>query len=54
MDQIWNTSSHTFSGYYPLFISKDNLEREQDHLEGFAAEVAWVTHGGKTKLEKRA
>lgn len=39
--------------YFPLFISEANLQREKDHIEGFAAEVAWVTHGGKTKLEKR-
>ena len=38
--------------YYPLFISSDNLQREQDHIEGFAAEVAWVDRGGKNKLEK--
>ncbi|KAH8812630.1 prolyl-tRNA synthetase-like protein [Xylogone sp. PMI_703] len=37
--------------YYPLFISKANLEREQEHIEGFSAEVAWVTHGGHNKLE---
>lgn len=39
--------------YFPLFISEDNLTREAEHVEGFAAEVAWVTHGGKNKLEKR-
>ncbi|GAM85135.1 hypothetical protein ANO11243_031390 [Dothideomycetidae sp. 11243] len=39
--------------YFPLFISEANLAREEEHLEGFAAEVAWVTHGGKNKLEKR-
>ncbi|KAL9079251.1 MAG: hypothetical protein Q9157_001869 [Trypethelium eluteriae] len=39
--------------YFPLFISEANLQREKDHLEGFAAEVAWVTEGGKNKLEKR-
>lgn len=38
--------------YYPVFISQDNLQKEKDHIEGFAAEVAWVTIGGKTKLEK--
>jgi prolyl-tRNA synthetase len=38
--------------YYPLFISRDNLEKEQSHVEGFSAEVAWVTNGGKSKLEK--
>lgn len=39
--------------YFPLFISEANLQREKDHIEGFAAEVAWVTEGGKSKLEKR-
>lgn len=39
--------------YFPLFITEANLQREKDHIEGFAAEVAWVTHGGKNKLEKR-
>ncbi|KAF2458867.1 hypothetical protein BDY21DRAFT_370401 [Lineolata rhizophorae] len=38
--------------YFPIFISSDNLQREKDHLEGFAAEVAWVTQGGTSKLEK--
>lgn len=38
--------------YYPLFISKKNLEIEKEHIEGFAAEVAWVTQGGKSKLEE--
>lgn len=31
--------------YFPIFISQDNLQREKDHIEGFAAEVAWVTKG---------
>jgi prolyl-tRNA synthetase len=38
--------------YYPVFISQDNLQKEKDHIEGFAAEVAWVTMGGTTKLDK--
>ncbi|KAK5245235.1 ribose-phosphate pyrophosphokinase 1, partial [Exophiala xenobiotica] len=38
---------------FPLFVSEDVLSREKDHIEGFAAEVAWVTHGGSTKLEKK-
>lgn len=38
--------------YYPVFISEDNLQKEKDHIKGFAAEVAWVTHSGSTKLEK--
>ena len=29
---------------FPLFVSEDVLKREKDHIEGFAAEVAWVTH----------
>ena len=29
--------------YFPLFVSRNALEREKDHIEGFAPEVAWVT-----------
>ena len=29
---------------FPLFVSQEALEREKAHIEGFAAEVAWVTH----------
>lgn len=29
---------------FPLFVSEDVLNREKAHIEGFAAEVAWVTH----------
>lgn len=29
---------------FPLFVTEDVLQREKDHIEGFAAEVAWVTH----------
>ena len=36
--------------YFPIFVQKKNLEKEQSHIEGFSAEVAWVTHGGKSKL----
>ncbi|KAF2723870.1 prolyl-tRNA synthetase [Polychaeton citri CBS 116435] len=39
--------------YFPLFITEENLQREKDHVEGFAAEVAWVTEGGRNKLEKK-
>lgn len=38
--------------YFPLFITKGALEREADHVEGFAAEVAWVTKSGKTDLQE--
>ena len=37
----------------PMFIPESLLEREKDHVEGFAPEVAWVTHGGNKKLEER-
>jgi len=38
------------NSYFPLFVSKKALEAEQDHVEGFAPEVAWVTKSGETDL----
>lgn len=38
--------------YFPMFVSSDVLEREKDHIEGFAPEVAWVTRAGKSELER--
>jgi prolyl-tRNA synthetase len=29
--------------YFPMFVSQARLEKEKDHIEGFAPEVAWVT-----------
>ena len=37
----------------PMFIPESLLQREKDHIEGFAPEVAWVTHGGSEELEER-
>ncbi|RYR01935.1 hypothetical protein Ahy_B06g080798 isoform A [Arachis hypogaea] len=37
--------------YFPLFVSPGVLEKEKEHVEGFAPEVAWVTKSGKTDLE---
>ncbi len=37
----------------PMFIPESLLQREKDHVEGFAPEVAWVTHGGDEKLQER-
>lgn len=37
----------------PMFIPESLLQREKDHVEGFAPEVAWVTHGGNEKLTER-
>lgn len=39
--------------YMPMFITESLLLKEKDHVEGFAPEVAWVTHGGSEKLEER-
>ncbi len=39
--------------YMPLFIPESLLQKEKDHVEGFAPEVAWVTEGGGEKLEER-
>lgn len=37
----------------PMFIPESLLQREKDHVEGFAPEVAWVTHGGSEELQER-
>ena len=37
----------------PLFIPESLLNKEKDHVEGFAPEFAWVTYGGNEKLEER-
>lgn len=37
----------------PLFIPESLLQKEKDHVEGFAPEVAWITHGGSEKLTER-
>jgi prolyl-tRNA synthetase len=39
--------------YFPLFIPESLLMKEAEHVEGFAPEVAWVTHGGQAELEER-
>ena len=38
--------------YFPMFVKKSALEKEEGHLEGFAAEVAWVTKSGTSDLEE--
>ena len=37
----------------PMFIPESLLNVEKSHVEGFAPEVAWVTHGGSTELDER-
>lgn len=39
--------------YMPVFIPESLLQKEKDHVEGFAPEVAWVTEGGGEKLTER-
>lgn len=38
--------------YFPMFVSQAALEKEKDHIEGFAPEVAWVTKAGSSDLER--
>ena len=39
--------------YLPVMIPESLLQKEKDHIEGFAPEVAWVTHGGTEPLQER-
>ena len=39
--------------YMPMLIPESLLQKEKDHVEGFAPECAWVTHGGSERLEER-
>ncbi len=39
--------------YLPMFIPESLLQKEKDHVEGFAPEVAWVTYGGLNQLQER-
>ncbi len=41
------------NAYFPLFIPEKLLKKEEQHVEGFSPEVAWVTEGGSSKLEER-
>ena len=38
--------------YFPMFVSQQVLEKEKDHIDGFAPEVAWVTRAGKNELDR--
>ena len=39
--------------YLPMLIPEGLLQKEKDHVEGFAPEVAWVTHGGLSELQEK-
>ena len=60
---IWELIQHEMDGrfkevgvkncYFPLLIPESLLKKEAEHVEGFAPEVAWVTHFGEEKLQER-
>lgn len=60
---IWENITRILDGMFkatghknvamPLLIPESLLQKEKDHVAGFAPEVAWVTHGGSEKLEER-
>ncbi len=52
MDARFKATGHE-NVYMPMFIPESLLQKEKDHVEGFAPEVAWVTHGGSEELEER-
>ncbi|MEN8153232.1 MAG: proline--tRNA ligase [Acidobacteriota bacterium] len=52
LDKMFKDTGHK-NGYFPMFIPESLLQKEADHVEGFAPEVAWVTHGGKEPLEEK-
>jgi len=52
MNKMFKETGHE-NVYMPMFIPEGLLQKEKDHVEGFAPEVAWVTHGGSEKLQER-
>ncbi|MEG0273409.1 MAG: proline--tRNA ligase [Hydrogenoanaerobacterium sp.] len=60
---MWENIQHTLDTRFkelghenvamPMLIPESLLQKEKDHVEGFAPEVAWVTYGGGEKLEER-
>ena len=52
LDKRIKESGHS-NAYFPLLIPESYLQKEAEHLEGFAPECAWVTHGGQEELEER-
>ncbi len=52
LDARFKATGHE-NAYFPLLIPESLLKKEAEHVEGFAPEVAWVTHGGNEKLTER-
>jgi len=51
LDRRFKATGHV-NAYFPLFIPQSFFEREKEHVEGFAPEVAWVTRGGGEELSE--
>ena len=52
LDADFKRTGHT-NVSMPMLIPESLLQKEKDHVSGFAPECAWVTHGGNEKLEER-
>ena len=52
LDNMFKETGHE-NVSMPMFIPESLLQIEKDHVEGFAPEAAWITHGGNEKLEER-
>ncbi|MGQ0571375.1 MAG: proline--tRNA ligase [Armatimonadota bacterium] len=52
LDERFKATGHV-TAYFPLFVPEGLLKKEAEHVEGFAPEVAWVTHGGDEELAER-
>lgn len=52
LDRRFKETGHK-NAYFPLFIPESLLQREAEHVAGFAPQVAWVTQGGQETLAER-
>ncbi|MBP2032635.1 prolyl-tRNA synthetase [Clostridium algifaecis] len=52
LDKKFKETGHQ-NVYMPMFIPESLLQKEKDHVEGFAPEVAWVTHSGDEELTEK-
>ncbi|HXF81797.1 MAG TPA: proline--tRNA ligase [bacterium] len=52
LDRRFKATGHV-TAYFPLLIPESLLKKEAEHVQGFAPQVAWVTHGGDEELAER-
>jgi prolyl-tRNA synthetase len=52
LDREFKKTGHQ-NAAFPLFVPESFLKKEAEHVEGFAPQVAWVTHGGDDELGER-